>query len=373
MLLFCGEQNRKTFVLVTTKYTLLLVYASCCLGEARLSSRHVAPLLHNRLLDLPGVPPGPGAHLLGDVDTLLGGLEEGHKLGDVPALTLGLKVASLLRNLLDNSCLLVKAFLLSNDDLKSGATELKHNRLALGLGGVLGDTLGVLGTFPPGPLGTLLLGGVTLGHILALLILDIHALHNIILNIVGMLPGGASALGHLLTLLTTILVAQRGVALLDGLLNGNLLVLDETVLPEVLCTILLLLGLEVGGVGGVTLIGVAMLALNVVVVLGLLNHDNLVNATLTSSSDGTNVQVNVISLALTGSPGIKVHRLSMVGMVVVVVIVSTTVGPGGSIAPGVEGEGVDERFSTANTTLLLSSGCARHKDQQANLGNSNHD
>ena len=57
----------------------------------------------------------------------------------------------------------------------------------------------------------------------------------------------------------------------------------------------------------------------------------------------------------------------MVGMVVVVVIVSTTVGPGGSIAPGVEGEGVDERLSTANTTLFLSSGCARHKDQQANL------
>merc|ERR1719188_2336857 len=234
------------------------------------------------------------------------------------ALTLGLEIACLLGNLLDNSCLLVKAFLRSNFDLKSGATELKHNRLALGLGGVLGDTLGVLGTFPPGPLGTLLLSGVTLGHILALLILDIHALHNIILNIVGMLPGGASALGHLLTLLTTILVAQRGVALLDGLLNSNLLVLDETVFPEVLRTILLLLGLEVGGVGGVALIGVAMLALNVVVVLGLLNHDNLVNATLTSSSDGTNVQVNVISLALTGSPGIEVHRLSMVGMVVVV-------------------------------------------------------
>jgi len=112
MLLFCGDHNRKTFVLVATKWTLLLVYASCCLGEARLRSRRIAPLLHNRLLDLPGVLPGPGAHLLGDVNTLLGWLEEGHKLGNMLALLLGLEVARLLRNLLDNSCSLVKAILL---------------------------------------------------------------------------------------------------------------------------------------------------------------------------------------------------------------------------------------------------------------------
>ena len=108
MLLFCGDHNRKTFVLVATKWTLLLVYASCCLGEARLCSRHVAPLLHNRLLDLPGVLPGPGAHLLGDVNTLLCRLEEGHKLGDVPALALGLKVACLLRNLVENNTYVMK-------------------------------------------------------------------------------------------------------------------------------------------------------------------------------------------------------------------------------------------------------------------------
>ena len=103
MLLFCDKQIQKTYVLVSTKKTLLLVYATCCLGEARLCSRHVAPLLHNGLLDLPGVPPGPGAHLLGDVDTLLGRLEEGHKLGNMLALALGLEVACLLRNLLENN------------------------------------------------------------------------------------------------------------------------------------------------------------------------------------------------------------------------------------------------------------------------------
>ena len=81
----------------------LLVNASCCLGKAGLGSGNVAPLLHDGLLDLPGVPPGPGAHLLGDVDTLLSGLEEGDKLGDVLALALGLEVTGLLGNLLEDS------------------------------------------------------------------------------------------------------------------------------------------------------------------------------------------------------------------------------------------------------------------------------
>jgi len=345
MLLFCGEQNRKTFVLVATKWTLLLVYASCCLGEARLRSRRIAPLLHNRLLDLPGVLPGPGAHLLGDVNTLLCRLEEGHKLGDVPALALGLKVACLLRNLLDNSLRLVEAFRFTECCCDSLTAEFNHIGLALGVGGVLGNTLSALGTFPPGPLGTLLLGGVTLGHILALLILDIHAVNNVILDIVGMLAGDANALGHLLAFIFTRHNLHSVDALLDGLLNSNLLVLDEAALFEVLVAFFLLLGLKVSGVGGVALLGVAMLALNVVIVLGLLNHDNLVDATLTSSSDGTNVQVNVVSLALTRSPGIKVHRLIMVGVVVIMVImviVIATVGPSGSIAPGIEGEGVDE-------------------------------
>ena len=86
----------------------LPVYAFCCLGKAGLGGGHVAPLLHDGLLDLPGVLPGPGAHLLGDVDTLLRRLEEGHKLGDVPALALGLKVACLLRNLVENNTYVMK-------------------------------------------------------------------------------------------------------------------------------------------------------------------------------------------------------------------------------------------------------------------------
>jgi len=361
----------------------LPVYAFCCLGKAGLGGGHVAPLLHDGLLDLPGVLPGPGAHLLGDVDTLLSRLEEGDKLGDVLALTLGLEVTGLLGNLLDNGLLLIKALLLSADSLKLGAAELKNDGLALGLGGVLGDTLLPGRALPPGPLGTLLLGGVSLGHILALLILDILALNNIILDVVLVEPGGAHALGDLLAALTRRLIGQRGVTLLDGLLNGDLLVLDETVLPEVLLAVLLLLGLEVSGVGGVAPLGVAMLAGNMVIILGLLNHDNLVDTTLTSGGNVADAQVQVITRALTGVPGgraIKVDRLGTVSVVLIVTMVTmVSVVVVLTLVPGVEGEGVHERPSVPLWLMAgglagkLGRGGADREGNKANLGNSNHD
>jgi len=362
----------------------LPVYAFCCLGKAGLGGGHVAPLLHDGLLDLPGVLPGPGAHLLGDVDTLLSGLEEGDKLGDVLALTLGLEVTGLLGNLLDNGLLLIKALLLTADSLKLGAAKLKNDGLALGLGGVLGDTLLPGRALPPGPLGTLLLGGVSLGHILALLILDILALNNVILNVVLVEPGGAHALGDLLAALTRRLIGQRGVTLLDGLLNGDLLVLDETVLPEVLLAVLLLLGLEVSGVGGVAPLGVAMLAGNMVIILGLLNHDDLVDTTLTSGSNVADAQVQVIARALTGVPGgraIKVDGLGTVIVVLSVVVIMVSVVVVLTLVPGVEGEGVHERPSVPIGIGLragglmseLGRGGANREGDKANLGNSNHD
>ena len=54
-----------------------------------------------------------------------------------------------------------------------------------------------------------------------------------------------------------------------------LLVLDVAVLDEVLVALLLLLGLVVRGVGGVAALVVAVVALDRVVVLGLLDHHHL--------------------------------------------------------------------------------------------------
>ena len=86
-------------ILQTNYYAYLLFLFS----QARFSGGDIAPFHHLRHLHLPGVPPGPGAHLLGDVDTLLSGLEEGDKLGDVLALALGLEVTGLLGNLLEDN------------------------------------------------------------------------------------------------------------------------------------------------------------------------------------------------------------------------------------------------------------------------------
>ena len=81
------------------------------LGKTRFLCGHIAPLLDNGLLDLPGVGPGPGAHLLGHVHTLLGGLQLGHQLGHVVAGALGLQRALLPGGVLHHGLGLVETLL----------------------------------------------------------------------------------------------------------------------------------------------------------------------------------------------------------------------------------------------------------------------
>jgi len=292
------------------------------LGQAGLGSGDITPLLDNRLLDLPGVGAGPGADLLGDVDALLGRLEQGHQLGDVLALLLGLQVAGLLWDLGDNSLLLGEALLWTRLQLTARwAAKLPGDLLALGLRRVLLDVGLLLGTDLLGPLGALLLGGIALGHVLALLLLDGLAVDDIILNVVLVVPGLALGLVDGSALHWALTVANEwGVAELNLLLGGDLPVVDEAVLDEVLLALLLLLWLEVSGVGGVTLLAVAVLALDDVIVLGLLYHDHLVNTPLASSGNRSNVQVNITS-ALTGRTGIN-SLVSMGVLMLVVMVVS---------------------------------------------------
>jgi len=187
------------------------------LGKARLSSRDVTPLLDNWLLDLPWVGAGPGADLLGDVNALLSGLEQGHQLGDVLALLLGLQVAGLLWDLGDNSLLLGEALLWARLQLTARwAAKLPRDLLTLSLGRVLLDIGLLLGTDLLGPLGTLLLSCVTLSDILALLLLDGLAVHDIILNVMLMVPGCALRLVDGPTLHWALTVAdERSVAELN--------------------------------------------------------------------------------------------------------------------------------------------------------------
>merc|ERR1719378_513354 len=176
----------------------------------------------------------------------------------------------------------------------------------------------------PGPLGALFLSGVTLGDIFAFLIIDSFAVDNIILNIMFMIPGLTLGFIDSLAFYWTLTITDKwSVALLNLLIRGNLLVFNEAVLDEVLLTLLFLLWFKVSGVGGVTLLTVAVLTGNDIIILSFFNHDNLVNASLASSSNRSNIQSNFIIGTLTGSTGWqgKTNTWSlMVFMVVLMVL-----------------------------------------------------
>merc|ERR1719184_189902 len=105
-----------------------------------------------------------------------------------------------------------------------------------------------------GPLGALGVGGVAAGVVLALLLHLGPALDHVVLHVVHLLLG--PALGLVLSpadlrALHVAVLHQRGPADGGSLVEGDLLVLDEAALPEVLLTVLLLLRLVVGDIGGV--------------------------------------------------------------------------------------------------------------------------
>jgi len=270
-------------VLISQKVAVVVIVEK--LGKTRLFRWHVAPFLHHRLLDLPGVGLGTSAHLLGYINTFLSRLQLGYKLGDMSTGSLGLQIALLLGGILDNGLGFVKTGLSTLlESTASRSTELPGFLGTSSDGGVLlHRLLGYAANFS-GPLGALGECGVTTGLISTLLILNSLTLYNIILNIMLLLLGPALRLilssADLRALHITVL-DQRGSAHLHSLVEGNLLILDETVLPEVLLALLLLLGLIVGCVGGVAPPVVRVVALHNFIILSLLHHLDLVNAPLT--------------------------------------------------------------------------------------------
>ena len=75
---------------------------SLSLSQSRLFRWYIAPLLDDRLLDLPWVGPGPGANLLGDIHTFLFGFQLRHQFADMFAGSLGFQGAGLLGRVRDN-------------------------------------------------------------------------------------------------------------------------------------------------------------------------------------------------------------------------------------------------------------------------------
>jgi len=314
------------------------------LGQARLLRWDVAPFLDDGLLDLPGVGSGPGTDLLGHIHTLLSGGELGDQLGDVLASPLWLQRTLLLGGVLDHSLDLVVALLLSlSEPTASWSTELPGLLGTSGDGSVLLHVLLGDAADLSGPLGAHGVGGVARGLVIALLVHDSLATDHVVLHVMFLLLG--PALGLVLSpadlwALDIAVLHQRGSADLDSLVEGDLLVLDETALPEVLLALLLLLGLVVGDVGGVAPLVVGVITLNHIVILGLLHHLDLVNTSLSISSRGgsshsSKAHIRTFSSLSLGTAG---HfRVSMVITMVITMVILMVV-----TVIGVEGEGVDE-------------------------------
>merc|ERR1719376_612153 len=273
------------------------------LCKARFRCWNIAPLLDNWLLDLSWVGAGSGADLFGDVNALFSRLEQWDQLSHMLALLSWFQVASLFGNLLDSSLLLLNTLLWSWLQLTSRwATELTCDLLALSFWGILLDILLLCGTDLLGPLGTLPLSGVSIGDIFTLLLLDSLAIHNIILHIMLMESGLALRLINSFTFNWALSITNKwGVAALNFLIRCNGLVLNETLLHKVLLTFLFLLWFEICGVSSVALLAVAVLALNDIIILSLFNHNDLVNTSLSSGGNGSNVKGNLSIGTLTGS------------------------------------------------------------------------
>merc|ERR1712121_187087 len=285
------------------------------------------------------------------------------------ALLLGLQVASLLWYLGNNGLSLGEGLLWASFRFAAGwAAKFLGDLLTLSLRRVLLDGLLVCFTDLLGPLGTLLLGGVTLSDVLALLFLDGLTLNNVILNSMFVVPGLTLRLVDSPTFLWALAgTDERSVAEFNLLSGGNLLVIDEAALHKVLLALLLLLGLEVSGVGGVALLGVAMLALDDIIVLGLLNHHNLVDTPLAGSGNGSDVQGDIITASLTGSTGIDSLVSVVVGMVVVVVVGGVASVTASSL---VKGEGSPQVL--AGPVGTCSSGTAGKEGEEAQTFKSVH-
>merc|ERR1719184_347570 len=213
-----------------------------------------------------------------------------------------------------------------------------------------------------GPLGALGVGGVAASVVLALLLHLCPALDHVVLHIVHLLLGPALGLvlspADLGALHVTVL-HRRGPADSGCLVEGDLLVLDEAALPEVLLAVLLLLGLVVGGVGGVAPPVVGVVALHHVVILRLLYHLHLVDASLsigagTSRGHSREAHVHIGPLSVVPVGKLRCIMVSIMVLVVLVVLLS----------PGllVEGEGVGER---ALIPLFVSSQATRSQNDRS--------
>merc|ERR1719419_1459892 len=158
-------------------------------------------------------------------------------------------------------------------------------------------------------------------YIFTLFFGDGFALNGIFINIVLFITGGT---GRFVNSLTDFWAAsfqfEWSVTEFNSFLGSNLSEFNETVLDEVFFAFFFLLRFEVGCVSGVTFFTITVLTCYNIIVFGFFNHDNFVDTSFTSSSNGSNVKSDIVSTttSLTGSTGIVSSMMFMVSMITVV-------------------------------------------------------
>lgn len=275
---------------VVSKKIVKLMAVDFDLGQSRFFSWNITPFLDDWFLHLSGIASAPGANFFGNVNAFLLRFQKRNKFGDELASLLGFEVTSFFRHLGDDSLLSIETFLwarLGNTATRSA--KLSGNLFAFGLGCVFFDRYGGFGTFSPGPFATLLLSSVTLSNIFAFFVKDFFAFNNIVFNVMLMISSFAVGFINGFTFFGTFTFAdQRGVAKFNFFFTSGLLVFNETRFGEGLVTFFLLLGLEIGSVGGVAFLIVTMFASDDFIIFGLLLHNNFIDTSLSSSSNGAN-------------------------------------------------------------------------------------
>merc|ERR1719259_636985 len=245
-----------------------------CLSQTRLSSWYVTPFLDNWFLGLSWVGSGTRTYFFWDINAFFSWLKKRNQFGDVLTDSLGFQVTS---------------FFLAGNLSGTWSTNFSGNLLTFGFWAVFLYLSSAGLTLLDWPFGTFLFSGVTLGDIFTLFFLDSFTLNYVILDIVFSVTSSTSGFVDGLTYFFTITFQKDwGVTEGNSFFGSDLLVFDETALNEVFFTVFFLLWFEVSSVGGVTFFTVAVFAGYSIIVFGFFNHDDFVDTSFSSSSNGSN-------------------------------------------------------------------------------------
>ena len=273
---------------------------------------------------------------------------------------------------MDDSFFSIKAFLLSGYLRSSWSTDFTGNLFTFGFGAVFLYVLSILFADNTGPFSTFLFSGITLGDIFTFLVLDGLAFNNIIRNVVFLISGLALRLIHgLASFWTVSLDFDWSVAEGYGIFGSDLSVFNETALDEVFFTVFFLLWLEINGICCVAFLTVAVFTGNNIVVFSLLYHNNLVNTSLTSGGNGSNVKGNLVTTStspLASITDIIKSSLGVMSVMILVVTVMTVVNVLWGSSPGISSSVLTEwESSTKIFSSALSKSASGDKSQQENL------